>query len=151
MPGMLHFLVVLRTLSPDLTFFVPLRTGEVDFIIKVVRRNPSSGLRTIKRNVYLVNRTETASFKTATGTMKEKITRTAGVYQHEDNANEAAERELRKAAGITSWRDRRRFKGVFREEYDLDGLFEGAVIIKSAETGGCEKEVTVVVEQRLLG
>lgn len=121
------------------------RTGEVDFVVKVVaRRGSQSGPNAVKRDVYLVVRTETTP-------SREKISTTAGVYQHEDSANEAAERELRKAAGITSWRDRRKFKGVFREEYDLDGFFEGAATIKAAEeTGGCEKEITVVVERRLL-
>lgn len=116
-----------------------------------MRQSLSSGLNTAEREVYLVNRTETSSSKTATGTVTEKISRTTGVYQHEDSANEAAERELRKAAGITSWRDRRRFKGVFREEYDLNGLFEGGAIIRPKEAGGCEKEITVVVERRLFG
>lgn len=122
------------------------RTGEVDFIVKVVRRGSQSGLNAAKRDVYLVMRTET----TSSGTARERISTTAGVYQHEDSANEAAERELRKAAGITSWRDRRKFKGVFREEYDLDGFFEGAATIKAATAGGCEKEILVVVERRLL-
>lgn len=126
------------------------RTGEVDFIVKVVRRGPQSSLNASERDVYLVNRTETTSSKTTAGMARERVSTTAGVYQHEDNANEAAERELRKAAGITSWRDRRKFKGVFREEYDLDGFFEGTATIKARETGDCEKEITVVVERRLL-
>lgn len=120
------------------------RTGEVDFVVKVVaRRGSQSGPNAVKRDVYLVMRTETTS-------SRGRISTTAGVYQHEDSANEAAERELRKAAGITNWRDRRKFKGVFREEYDLDGFFEGAATIKAAEVGGCEKEITVVVQRRLL-
>lgn len=128
------------------------RTSEVDFVVKVVRRNLQSTLNgATERDVYLVNRTETTSSKTATGTVTEKISTMIGVYQKEDSANEIAERELRKAAGIRCWMDRRRFKGVFREEYDLDGLFEGVATIRSGAGGVCEKAITVVVERRALG
>lgn len=109
-----------------------------------------SDLNSPDRTVYIVNRTETTTSKTASSntTTTEKISKTVGIYQKEDSANEAAERELRKAAGIKSWRDRRKFKGVFREEYDLEGLFEGAATIKNVGAG--EKGITVVVERRTL-
>ncbi|KAF8253056.1 hypothetical protein K440DRAFT_657593 [Wilcoxina mikolae CBS 423.85] len=49
-----------------------------------------------------------------------------GVYRSEERANQAAEGELRREAGIKSWRDRRRLKMAdYREEYDLEKGFEG--------------------------
>ncbi|KAH0608636.1 uncharacterized protein H6S33_001770 [Morchella sextelata] len=134
----------------DGTVLINAGTGEVDFIVKVVCRIIPSDLNSPDRTVYIVNRTETTTSKTSSSntTTTEKISKTVGIYQKEDSANEAAERELRKAAGIKSWRDRRKFKGVFREEYDLEGLFEGAATIKNVGAG--EKGITVVVERRTL-
>jgi len=66
------------------------------------------------------------------------------VFKAEEGANAAAERELRSAAGIKDWRDRRRLRGAYREEYGLEGLFEGE--LKTGE----KRSIRVSVEEELL-
>lgn len=91
--------------------------------------------------MYTVTRTDSSSTKHSTTFL--------GVYRSEETANEVAERELRSAAGIRNWRDRRRFRGGFREVYGLNGCFEGvATVGKGEEEGGSREEVTVVVVER---
>ncbi|CUS10834.1 unnamed protein product [Tuber aestivum] len=92
--------------------------------------------------VYTITRTDSSSTRHSTAFL--------GVYSSEDRANEAAERELRCAAGIRNWRDRRRFRGGFREGYGLNGCFEGAATLGKGEEGVSREEVTVVVERRVL-
>ncbi|KAA8901796.1 hypothetical protein FN846DRAFT_108922 [Sphaerosporella brunnea] len=49
-----------------------------------------------------------------------------GVFRQEEKANARAEMELRREAGIRSWRDRRRWKmGMYSEVYDMETGFEG--------------------------
>lgn len=92
--------------------------------------------------MYTVTRTDSSSTKHSTTFL--------GVYRSEETANEVAERELRSAAGIRNWRDRRRFRGGFREVYGLNGCFEGVATVGKGEEeeGGSREEVTVVVVER---
>jgi len=90
--------------------------------------------------VYTVTRTDSSSTKHSTTFL--------GVYRSEETANGVAERELRGAAGIRNWRDRRRFRGGFREVYGLNGCFEGVATVGKGEEGGSREEVTVVVVER---
>ena len=90
--------------------------------------------------VYTVTRTDSSSTKHSTTFL--------GVYRSEETANEVAERELRGAAGIRNWRDRRKFRGGFREVYGLNGCFEGVATVGKGEEGDSREEVTVVVVER---
>ena len=90
--------------------------------------------------MYTVTRTDSSSTKHSTTFL--------GVYRSEETANGVAERELRGAAGIRNWRDRRRFRGGFREVYGLNGCFEGVATVGKGEEGGSREEVTVVVVER---
>jgi hypothetical protein len=119
-------------------------TAEVDLTVSVrhIHWLRPAVVVDVENYVYTVTRTDSSSTRHGTTFL--------GVYRSEDTANEVAERELRCAAGIRNWRDRRRFRGGFREGYGLDGCFEGVATVGKGEEGASREEVTVVVERRIL-
>ncbi|KAL7273831.1 hypothetical protein RUND412_003283 [Rhizina undulata] len=128
-----------ETVSGDGGVRVVAVMGDVEFQVTIMHRPPLPVLPPSERHVFVVTKTEKSA--------KKVEMRVVGVYRSDDVANEVAERELRRAAGIGNWMERRRFKGVYREGYNLEGLFEGAVVVRR-RVGEEGAEVEVGVEER---